>query len=121
MFDRLYLPSLIFLIIHSQSMSRMSVWPRSSPKGSLPRRLVPYSSVSSMLCLVRSALTIHRTVSNVTGEGLSLLRSFLNFVPTASEGGDESFPLNADFEFSVSDVFSVPFVGSVVSGVILAG
>jgi GTPase len=54
----------------------------------------------------------------VTGERLDLVRTFLNLVPTSTES---AFPVNADFEFSVSDVFSVPFVGSVVSGIILAG
>ncbi|BGP25049.1 GTP-binding protein 1 [Rhodotorula toruloides] len=57
--------------------------------------------------------------SNVTGEGLDLLKTFLNVVrPTHT---DELYPVNADFEFATSDVYSVPFVGTVVSGVILAG
>ncbi|KAI5480556.1 GTP-binding protein 1, partial [Pseudohyphozyma bogoriensis] len=57
-------------------------------------------------------------VSNVTGEGLPNLKMFLNTVPVAIEG---KYPVDAPFEFSISDVFSVPFVGAVVSGVILAG
>lgn len=57
-------------------------------------------------------------MSNVTGEGLPLLRTFLNVVPTSSVN---RYPIDADLEFSISDVFSVPFVGTVVSGVILSG
>lgn len=57
-------------------------------------------------------------VSNVTGDGLNLLRMFLNVVPT---NAGARYPIDADLEFSISDVFSVPFVGTVVSGVILSG
>ena len=50
----------------------------------------------------------------------SLLRTecFLNaLTPTSQDKFDSTAPL----ELSISDVFSVPFVGCVVSGVILAG
>lgn len=57
--------------------------------------------------------------SNLTGEGLAQLKTFLNTVPT-SEQSDRYDP-DAPFEFSISDVFSVPFVGSVVSGIISSG
>lgn len=56
-------------------------------------------------------------VSNVTGEGLSNLKLFLNVVTPAGS----AFPTDADFEFTISDCFSVPFVGTVVSGIILGG
>lgn len=56
-------------------------------------------------------------VSNVTGEGLSNLKLFLNVVTPAGN----TFPTDTDFEFTVSDCFSVPFVGTVVSGIILGG
>lgn len=56
-------------------------------------------------------------VSNVTGEGLANLKLFLNVAPPAST----TFPSDADFEFTISDCFSVPFVGTVVSGIILGG
>ncbi|KWU47195.1 P-loop containing nucleoside triphosphate hydrolase protein [Rhodotorula sp. JG-1b] len=58
-------------------------------------------------------------VSNVTGEGLELLKSFLNVVRPAHSA--EVFPVDADFELAVADVYSVPFVGTVVSGVVMAG
>ncbi|GJN90875.1 hypothetical protein Rhopal_003889-T1 [Rhodotorula paludigena] len=58
-------------------------------------------------------------VSNLTGEGLGLLRTFLNVVRPANT--EELYPVNADFEFATSEVYSVPFVGTVLSGVILAG
>lgn len=57
-------------------------------------------------------------ISNVTGLNLDLLRSFLNILPQASAA---KFQVNKPFEFQISDIFSVPFVGTVVSGVVLAG
>ncbi|KAH8924834.1 P-loop containing nucleoside triphosphate hydrolase protein [Atractiella rhizophila] len=56
-------------------------------------------------------------VSNVTGEGLGNLRAFLNVF----KDGKERYDTEKELEFQVSDVFSVPFVGTVVSGVILSG
>ena len=58
-------------------------------------------------------------VSNVSGQNLDMLRTFLNVLPS-SQGGDK-YVVDAPFEFQVSDVFSVPFVGKVVSGVIQSG
>ncbi|KAH9818351.1 P-loop containing nucleoside triphosphate hydrolase protein [Melampsora americana] len=57
-------------------------------------------------------------ISNVTGEGLGPLKLFLNTLPSGVEG---QYPIHESLEFSISDVFSVPFVGTVVSGVILSG
>lgn len=55
-------------------------------------------------------------VSNVTGEGLDLVRTFLNLLPYRGHYNAE-----APFEFLVNDTFSVPFVGTVVSGVVKSG
>ncbi|KAL8736552.1 MAG: hypothetical protein Q9181_002380 [Wetmoreana brouardii] len=55
-------------------------------------------------------------VSNVTGEGLDLVRTFLNILPHHGHYDDQ-----APFEFHVNDTFSVPFVGTVVSGVVKSG
>ncbi|EPS42400.1 hypothetical protein H072_3555 [Dactylellina haptotyla CBS 200.50] len=55
-------------------------------------------------------------VSNVTGEGLDFVRTFLNILPYHGH-----FDQNAPFEFYVNDTFSVPFVGTVVSGVVKSG
>lgn len=55
-------------------------------------------------------------VSNVTGENLDLVRTFLNILPHHGR-----YDAGADFEFSVNDTFSVPFVGTVVSGIIKSG
>ncbi|KAL8995517.1 MAG: hypothetical protein Q9188_006785 [Gyalolechia gomerana] len=55
-------------------------------------------------------------VSNVTGEGLDLIRTFLNILPHHGHYDDQ-----APFEFHVNDTFSVPFVGTVVSGVVKSG
>lgn len=55
-------------------------------------------------------------VSNVTGESLDLVRTFLNILPHHGNYNTEG-----PFEFSVNDTFSVPFVGTVVSGVVKSG
>ncbi|KAF2835433.1 P-loop containing nucleoside triphosphate hydrolase protein [Patellaria atrata CBS 101060] len=55
-------------------------------------------------------------VSNVTGESLDLVRTFLNILPHHG-----NYNPDAPFEFHVNDTFSVPFVGTVVSGVVKAG
>jgi GTPase len=55
-------------------------------------------------------------VSNVTGESLDLVREFLNILPHHGH-----YDTEAPFEFHVNDTFSVPFVGTVVSGIIKSG
>ncbi len=55
-------------------------------------------------------------VSNVTGENLDLVRSFLNILPHHGR-----YDAEAAFEFHVNDTFSVPHVGTVVSGIVKAG
>ena len=55
-------------------------------------------------------------VSNVTGEHLDLVRTFLNILPHHGHYDD-----TAPFEFHINDTFSVPFVGTVVSGVVESG
>jgi GTPase len=55
-------------------------------------------------------------VSNVTGESLDLVRTFLNILPHHG-----NYNPDAAFEFHVNDTFSVPFVGTVVSGVVKSG
>ncbi|KAI1378411.1 P-loop containing nucleoside triphosphate hydrolase protein [Hypoxylon crocopeplum] len=55
-------------------------------------------------------------VSNVTGENLNLVRTFLNILPHHGR-----YDSDAPFEFHVNDTFSVPFVGTVVSGIVKSG
>lgn len=55
-------------------------------------------------------------VSNVTGEGLDHVKTFLNILPYHGK-----FDSQGPFEFHVNDCFSVPFVGTVVSGVVKSG
>ncbi|KAI1333563.1 P-loop containing nucleoside triphosphate hydrolase protein [Xylariaceae sp. FL0016] len=55
-------------------------------------------------------------VSNVTGENLDLVRTFLNILPHHGR-----YNADAPFEFYINDTFSVPFVGTVVSGIIKSG
>ena len=55
-------------------------------------------------------------VSNVTGENLELVRAFLNILPYRGQ-----YDQDAPFEFLINDTFSVPHVGTVVSGVVKSG
>lgn len=55
-------------------------------------------------------------VSNVTGECLDLVREFINVLPHHG-----FYDASGPFEFHVNDTFSVPFVGTVVSGVAQGG
>ncbi|XP_012934958.1 GTP-binding protein 1 [Aplysia californica] len=55
-------------------------------------------------------------VSNVTGENLNLLKMFLNLLSTRVKGD-----LTEPAEFQIDDTFSVPGVGTVVSGTLLQG
>ncbi|KAL4867584.1 hypothetical protein BDV12DRAFT_171226 [Aspergillus spectabilis] len=55
-------------------------------------------------------------VSNVTGENLELVRTFLNILPYRGQ-----YNPDAPFEFLVNDTFSIPHVGTVVSGVAKSG
>lgn len=55
-------------------------------------------------------------VSNVTGENLDLVRTFLNILPYRGHYNQEG-----PFEFLINEIFSVPHVGTVVSGVVKSG
>lgn len=57
-------------------------------------------------------------ISNVTGHNLDLLRSFLNVLP---QSNISKYDAGKPFELQISDIFSVPFVGTTVSGVITSG
>ncbi|TQV91963.1 hypothetical protein V2A60_005945 [Cordyceps javanica] len=55
-------------------------------------------------------------VSNVTGQNLDLVRLFFNILPHHGR-----YNSGGAFEFQVNDTFSVPFTGTVVSGIIKSG
>ncbi|KAJ8963542.1 hypothetical protein NQ317_019039 [Molorchus minor] len=55
-------------------------------------------------------------VSNVSGENLGLLKTFLNLLTTRME-----YHENEPAEFQIDDTYSVPGVGTVVSGTTLRG
>ncbi|KAI8850688.1 P-loop containing nucleoside triphosphate hydrolase protein [Chytridium lagenaria] len=57
-------------------------------------------------------------VSNITGEGLDLLRMFLNILHANSLG---RYDADKPVEYQITDTFSVPGVGTVVSGTIISG
>lgn len=55
-------------------------------------------------------------VSNVTGQGLDLVRNFLNILPSLTK-----YETDQPFHFEINETYSVPFVGTVVSGVMKSG
>ena len=55
-------------------------------------------------------------ISNVTGDNLGLLKKFLNLLSTRMEAC-----LDEPAEFQIDDLYSVPGVGTVVSGTTLKG
>ncbi|KAJ5246571.1 GTP-binding protein 1 [Penicillium chermesinum] len=55
-------------------------------------------------------------VSNVTGQNIELVRTFLNILPYRGH-----YDQSAPFELLINDTFSVPHVGTVVSGVVKSG
>ncbi|KAG6844560.1 hypothetical protein H0H87_005902 [Tephrocybe sp. NHM501043] len=59
-------------------------------------------------------------ISNVTGDGLDFVRTFLNLLPS-SEYDNEKFAVDQPLEFSVTEVWSVPYVGTVVNGIMNSG
>ncbi|KAF8558038.1 P-loop containing nucleoside triphosphate hydrolase protein [Imleria badia] len=59
-------------------------------------------------------------ISNVTGEGLDYLRTFLNLLPP-SDTNREIFAIDQPVEYSVTEVWSVPYVGTVVNGILNSG
>ncbi|THH07494.1 hypothetical protein EW145_g3336 [Phellinidium pouzarii] len=59
-------------------------------------------------------------LSNVSGKGLDLVRTFLNLLPS-SEGDGNKFASDQPLEYSITEVWSVPYVGTVVNGILNAG
>ncbi|KAJ2916809.1 hypothetical protein MD484_g3627, partial [Candolleomyces efflorescens] len=76
-------------------------------------------------------------LSNVTGQGLDFvgvrfqnssssdsifaqLRTFLNLLPS-SEGDKDKFAVDQPLEYSITEVWSVPYVGTVVNGIMNSG
>jgi GTPase len=57
-------------------------------------------------------------VSNVTGGGLDLLRMFINLL---SPNALNKYDADAPTEYQITDTFSVPGVGTVVSGTVVSG
>ncbi|KAI0699248.1 GTP-binding protein 1 [Cytidiella melzeri] len=83
--------------------------------------------VKSMECAVEVAEVFAKErlcpifeLSNVTGEGLNFLRTFLNLLPS-SEGDTEKFMPDQPLEYCITEVWSVPYVGTVVDGILNAG
>ncbi|KAL1673923.1 P-loop containing nucleoside triphosphate hydrolase protein [Schizophyllum commune] len=59
-------------------------------------------------------------LSNVDGRGLDYVRTFLNLLPS-SEADVDKFAVDQPLEFSITEVWSVPYVGTVVNGIINSG
>lgn len=70
----------------------------------------------------------------MTGQGLDLLRTFLNLLPPSDDAAQfsvdqplevrfravDKIPTNI-FQYSITEVWSVPYVGTVVNGILNAG
>lgn len=54
----------------------------------------------------------------MTGENLSLLKMFLNLLPSL---GDQKYLNSKPVEYQITDTFSVPGVGTVVNGTVISG
>ena len=57
-------------------------------------------------------------VSNVTGDGLQLLRMFINLLTNNSQS---KYNINDPAEYQITDTFSVPGVGTVICGTVKGG
>ncbi|TIA98022.1 hypothetical protein E3P94_00630 [Wallemia ichthyophaga] len=57
-------------------------------------------------------------ISSATGSGIPQLKTFLNVIPPASTGPDL---IEQPLEFMINDVYSVPYAGTVVNGIVNAG
>ena len=68
--------------------------------------------------MVTGRITPIFLVSNVTGEGLNLLQSFLNLLPQRTRWSEE---VKKPFLMYVDDIFNVRGVGPVVSGLVKQG
>ena len=71
--------------------------------------LTSHNFVSERICPVFQ-------VSSVTGEGYNLLRKFLNLLPAY-----QKYDVQAPVEYQITETFSVPGVGCVVSGTLISG
>lgn len=57
-------------------------------------------------------------VSNVSGEGIDMLRQFLNLIPSAPKWEKK---LHKPPEFQIDESFHITGIGTVVSGTVTAG
>ncbi|XP_065366674.1 GTP-binding protein 1 [Calliphora vicina] len=96
---------LLFKILKSQGCRKVPVMVKTPDEVVLSAT----NFVSERLCPIFQ-------VSNVSGENLNLLKMFLNLLTTRMTGQD-----NLPAEFQIDDTYSVPGVGTVVSGTCLQG
>ncbi|XP_055837128.1 GTP-binding protein 1 [Episyrphus balteatus] len=96
---------LLFKILKSQGCRKVPVMVKTPDEVVLSAT----NFVSERLCPIF-------LVSNVSGENLHLLKMFLNLLSTRMAGQDDQ-----PAEFQIDDTYSVPGVGTVVSGTCLQG
>lgn len=96
---------MLFKILKSQGCRKVPVIVKNSDEVVLSA----LNFVSERLCPIF-------LVSNVNGENLDLLKMFLNLLTSRTEGNDSE-----PAEFQIDDTYSVPGVGTVVSGTCLRG
>ncbi|PHH69186.1 hypothetical protein CDD80_6959 [Ophiocordyceps camponoti-rufipedis] len=103
--------------ILSQTMTHITKVLRSPGARKVPLLITSrQQAVHTASTLVSHAICPVFHVSNVTGQGLDLVRLFLNMLPQPPRANPD-----APLEFHVNDTFSVPFTGTVVSGIVAAG
>ena len=105
--------------IMKQTMKKMRTILKSNNVQKLPFRIRNMGDVMSAVKNIQGGRVVPVfRVSNVTGEGLDLLKSFLNLLPgLRNVQSTRQIPA----EFFIDDHFTVPGVGTVVAGTLYSG
>ncbi len=105
--------------ILKQTMKKMRGILKSRNVGKLPFRVKNMGDVLSVVKSIHGGRVVPVfRVSNVTGEGLDLLKAFLNLLPGLR---NVQSTRQTPAEFFVDDHFTVPGVGTVVAGTLYSG
>ncbi|OMJ74566.1 hypothetical protein SteCoe_26465 [Stentor coeruleus] len=94
---------------------------RSPAAGSRMPMVATQENIVELSSLIESKCCPIFIVSNVTGEGIPVLKSFLNTLKTRVNSSGMFGPPEAPTEFLIDGVFMVTGVGLVVSGILRAG
>ena len=94
---------------------------KSPAAGSRMPLIAAEDNVTELADLIEGKVCPIFTVSNVTGEGVPLLKHFLSNLKTRSAINGMFGPVDAPAEFLIDGIFMVTGVGMVVSGIVRAG